>query len=245
MTQVRTKKPTKAKTADVIALLKADHKKVKDLFDKFEGIQDKKGSEQKKKEIVEQICHELTLHALAEEAIVYPEARKSIEDEELMDEADVEHAGAKELIAQLQTMNPTDSHFNAKVTVLREYIEHHVAEEESEMLPKLKDSGADREALAKELIQFKEEHEEEVKTTPTSIDESAASVSRHKQVITQRDPASDLPTDPIRHSSHDRKEKSSRNDEKDRDLSKSGSSSTQGGTSEQHAKAGSQSHKKK
>ena len=180
MTQVKVNKSTTAKTADVINLLKADHKKVKDLFDRFEGVQDKPNIDEKKKEIVSQICQELTLHALAEEAIVYPAARKVIKDEDLMDEADVEHAGAKELIAQLQTMNPGDSHYNAKVTVLREYIEHHVKEEEGEMFPKLQKSGADREAMAEKLIHFKEEHEEEVKTN-SAIDQHAKAGSQsHK-----------------------------------------------------------------
>ncbi len=208
MTQV--KNPTKNKSADVINLLKADHKKVKDLFKEFEGMQDKQNSAEKKKEIVRQICQELTLHALAEEAIVYPAARKAIKDEDLMDEADVEHAGAKELIAQLETMNPEESHYNAKVTVLREYIEHHVKEEESEMFPKLQKSGVDRKEMAEELTHFKAEHEEEIKTdSSTRLDgrgtqntgSSSGIRSTRGTNQTHRDPASDLPTDPIRHSS--------------------------------------------
>lgn len=180
MTQVRVNKHTTAKTADVIHLLKADHKKVKDLFEKFESMQDKQNINEKKKEIVLQICQELTLHALAEEAIVYPIARKSIKDEDLMDEADVEHAGAKELIAQLEKMNPDDSHYNAKVTVLREYIEHHVKEEEGSMFPKLQKSDADREAMGEELIHFKEEHEEEVKTDSAKDQRGKVGNESHK-----------------------------------------------------------------
>ena len=179
MTQAKNKS-TKDKTADVIHLLKADHKKVKDLFEKFEDMQDKPNINEKKKEIVLQICQELTLHALAEEAIVYPIARKSIKDEDLMDEADVEHAGAKELIAQLEKMNPDDSHYNAKVTVLREYIEHHVKEEEGSMFPKLQKSDADREAMGEELIHFKEEYEEEVKTDSAKDQRSKVRNESHK-----------------------------------------------------------------
>ncbi len=206
----RVKNPTKNKSADVINLLKADHKKVKDLFKEFEGMQDKQNSAEKKKEIVRQICQELTLHALAEEAIVYPAARKAIKDEDLMDEADVEHAGAKELIAQLETMNPEESHYNAKVTVLREYIEHHVKEEESEMFPKLQKSGVDRKEMAEELTHFKAEHEEEIKTDSSkrldgrgtqNAGSSSGIRSTRETNQTHRDPASDLPTDPIRHSS--------------------------------------------
>lgn len=209
MTQAKSQKPVKQGSAtDVINLLKADHKKVKDLFTEFEGLKGKKNSGAKKEEIVKQICQELTIHALAEEAIVYPAAREAIKDEELMDEADVEHAGAKELIAQLQTMSPDESHYDAKVTVLREYIEHHVKEEEGEMFPKLRKSGVDREAMAEEITHFKEERK----------DESSSSSAQHVKAGAQshRDPASDLPTDPIRH-----------------------------GATGQHAKAGSQSHKNK
>ncbi|SFW38028.1 hemerythrin domain-containing protein [Nitrosovibrio sp. Nv17] len=150
--------------ADALKLLKADHRKVKKLFDEFEEIKDKPRSNQKKGELVRQICAELTLHAEAEEAILYPAARKVIKDEELMDEADVEHAGAKELIAQLEAMDPEDSHYDAKVTVLREYILHHVKEEESEMFPKIEKARLDREKLGDELAHFKEEHEADVES---------------------------------------------------------------------------------
>jgi len=83
--------------------------------------------------------------------------RKAIHDEDLMDEADIEHAGAKGLITELQAMNPDESHYHAKVTVLKEYIEHHVKEEEKNMFPKLKDSNVDRDELGQKVINFKEE----------------------------------------------------------------------------------------
>ncbi|AEJ02085.1 Hemerythrin HHE cation binding domain protein [Nitrosomonas sp. Is79A3] len=152
---------------DVINLLKEDHKKVKSLFAEYEELQGKKVSNDKKAKIVQQICTELTLHALAEEAIVYPAAREAIEDEDLMDEADVEHAGAKKLIAELQAMNPEESHYDAKVTVLKEYIEHHVKEEEKEMFPQLKDSDVDLDQLGQEVINFKEDQKDsELKKSP-------------------------------------------------------------------------------
>ncbi len=149
---------TQANAKPLIKLLKADHDQVKALFDEFEKLHEKKNSNDKKAEIVNQICQELTLHALAEEAIVYPMARESIEDTDLMDEADVEHAGAKNLINELEKMDPEDSHYNAKVTVLREYIEHHVKEEEGMMFPELEKSGIDGAEIAEEIIQFKEDH---------------------------------------------------------------------------------------
>jgi len=164
MTQLKLKKPIKASNMDVINLLKADHQKVKELFDEFEELHDKKNSSVKKMEIVKQLCQELTLHALAEESIVYPLTREAIKDDDLMDEADVEHAGAKELIAQLQTMSPEESHYDAKVTVLREYIEHHVKEEESEMFPQLRKSEINRERMAEELMNFKEKNKKKIES---------------------------------------------------------------------------------
>ena len=160
MTNTKEHNSTKTNAKPLIKLLKADHDKVKALFDEFEKLHEKKNSNDKKAEIVKQICEELTLHALAEEAIVYPVARESIQDTDLMDEADVEHAGAKQLIKELEKMNPEDSHYDAKVTVLREYIEHHVKEEEGTMFPGLEKSGIDGEEMAEEIIQFKEDHKE-------------------------------------------------------------------------------------
>ncbi|PXW84726.1 hemerythrin HHE cation binding domain-containing protein [Nitrosomonas sp. Nm84] len=116
-------------------LLKEDHKKIKSLFAEYEELQEKKGSNDKKAKIVQQICTELTLHTLAEETIVYSVASVVIDDEDLMDEADVEYAGAKELIAELQAMSPDESYYHAKVTVLKEYIEHHVREEKKRYFP--------------------------------------------------------------------------------------------------------------
>jgi len=98
----------------------------------------------------------LTLHALSEESIVYHAARDEMDDD-LMDEADVEHAGAKELISQLESMSAEDSHYDAKVTALREYIEHHVKEEEANKFPKLTESEIDGSEMAEEVIHFKEE----------------------------------------------------------------------------------------
>ena len=96
-----------------------------------------------------------------------------------MDEADVEHAGAKELISQLQSMNPDDSHYDAKVIVLREYIEHHVNEEETKMFPKLVKSGIDGAEMAEEVIHFKEDHKDsESKKKSSNEDGKKKSLSK-------------------------------------------------------------------
>ena len=134
MTKTNTKTLT-TKTQDATALLKADHKLVASLFADYEIT----NSNNKKKQLVEQICKELSIHAQVEEEIFYPAARDLLgDDADLVDEADVEHASAKELISQIESGNPDDMHFNARVKVLGEYIDHHVQEEQDELFPKVK-----------------------------------------------------------------------------------------------------------
>lgn len=113
------------KFTDAIALLKADHRTVEELFEKFEAAR----SASQKKSIAHQICVELKIHTAIEEEIFYPSFRGKIEDDTL-DEAYVEHDGAKILINDIQAAAPEDSFFAAKVKVLSEEIKHHVHEEE-------------------------------------------------------------------------------------------------------------------
>jgi hemerythrin superfamily protein len=188
MTQHKTTSSSKSKTNDIIKLLKADHAKVKALFDEFEELKGKNSSNSKKEKIVKQICEELTLHALAEESIVYPVAREEMDDDDLMDEADVEHAGAKELISQLESMSAEDSHYDAKVTVLREYIEHHVKEEEDNMFPKLTESEIDGSEMAKEVIHFKENHKDSgSKGSSKSVNQESNSKSAAARTSNNKD----------------------------------------------------------
>jgi hemerythrin superfamily protein len=139
---------------DAIAMLTADHKKVKKLFSDFDKLKED-GSDEDKSAIVDQICNELKIHTEIEEEIFYPAVRKAIDDSELMDEALVEHAGAKDLIAQLEDASPDDDLYDAKVTVLGEQIDHHVKEEEGEMFPKAKKARVDTEALGASMLKRK------------------------------------------------------------------------------------------
>jgi len=139
---------------DAIAMLTADHKKVKKLFSEFDKLQEE-GSDEEKSSIVEQICNELKIHTELEEEIFYPAVRKAIDDSNLMDEALVEHAGAKDLIAQLEDASPNNDLYDAKVTVLGEQIEHHVKEEEGSMFPKAKKAKLDTEALGATMLKRK------------------------------------------------------------------------------------------
>lgn len=147
----------KTVSKDAISLLINDHNEVKALFKKFESLGDR--AMVSKKEIANSICLALTVHAQIEEEIFYPKVGKAIKDSDLMDEALVEHASAKDLIAQILSMDPGDDLYDAKVKVLSEQIEHHVKEEEEEMFPKVKKSGVDLVALGQELADRKEELE--------------------------------------------------------------------------------------
>ena len=153
-----TRKPAEQ---DAIALLTADHKKVKGLFSQFDKLKDK-GSDAEKSDLVTTICNELKVHTTIEEEIFYPAVRKAIEDSDLMDEALVEHAGAKDLIAQLEDMNTDDDLYDAKVTVLGEQINHHVKEEEGEMFPKAKRAKVDTADLGAKMLKRKAELQAEM-----------------------------------------------------------------------------------
>jgi hypothetical protein len=150
---------TKSSGPDAIQLLMADHKEVKAMFKEFETMKKGDSSDEEKGALVQRICTALTIHATIEEEIFYPAVREAIDDMDLMDEADVEHSGAKDLIAQLESAEPGDDHYDAKVTVLGEMIEHHVKEEEGEMFAKAKKAidigvvGAELEARQAELTQ--------------------------------------------------------------------------------------------
>jgi hemerythrin superfamily protein len=139
---------------DAIAMLMADHKKVRKLFSDFDQLKEE-GSDEDKSVIVNQICNELKIHTALEEEIFYPAVRKAIDDSDLMDEALVEHAGAKDLIAQLEDASPDDDLYDAKVSVLGEQIDHHVKEEEGEMFRQAKKAKVDTEALGATMLKRK------------------------------------------------------------------------------------------
>jgi hemerythrin-like domain-containing protein len=112
---------------DALKLLSEDHRKVEELFEQFE----KASGDGKKEKIARQICTELKVHAMIEEEIFYPALRGKIDDDDL-DEAMVEHDGAKLLINDIEAGGPDEDYYDAKVKVLQEQIEHHVEEEEKQ-----------------------------------------------------------------------------------------------------------------
>lgn len=145
------------KTKDAIALLIHDHREVKAKFKEFADLSDR--SKASKKKIADQICQALTLHTQIEEEIFYPAVRKATSDTDLMDEALVEHAAAKELIAQISSMDPGDDLYDAKLKVLSEQIDHHVHEEETDMFPKVKKTSLDLAGLGEQMAARKQELE--------------------------------------------------------------------------------------
>ena len=136
---------------DAIGMLIADHKRVASLFADFERLNDE-GRDKDKASVVREICQQLTVHTQLEEELFYPAVRNAIADEDQMDEELVEHAGAKQLIAQLKSADPGEDLYDAKVTVLREQINHHVEEEEGSMFPKARYSGLDARKLGAAML---------------------------------------------------------------------------------------------
>ena len=141
------KTPAAPKPMDAIALLKADHKAVDELFKQYEGTK----SAAQKKTLVSKICLELAVHAQAEEEIFYPAVKAALKDKTLIPEAVVEQATMKDLIAQIKDVQPDGEMYDAKVMVLCEYVKHHVKEEHTEMFPQAKKTNLDMSDLGAKL----------------------------------------------------------------------------------------------
>jgi hemerythrin superfamily protein len=133
---------------NAIELLKNDHRTVEALFEQLEESEDAE-----KVELAQRICTELSIHAKIEEELFYPAARSALDEEgdELVNEATVEHRSLKELIAQIDGASPADELFEANLKVLKEYVQHHVKEEETELMPQVAQSGVDLDELGERL----------------------------------------------------------------------------------------------
>lgn len=170
------KRPVKTKTSartsanDAVRLLMKDHAEVKKMFKEFEKLASKSDTNGKVA-VANKICMELIIHTQVEEEVFYPAARAAIDDEDMMNEAKVEHDSAKDLIAQIQSMDPEDAMYDAKVIVLGEYIEHHVKEEEKEMFPKVKKAKCDLEELGEKMAARKKDLQHGFMKLNGSLDE--------------------------------------------------------------------------
>ena len=151
----KVKKVKQAKKQDAIELLKRDHADVKKAFKEFEKAKYK--DPLACKEFLASICNAIAMHAKVEEEIFYPAVRAKIDEDDLMNEAMVEHKSAKQLIADIEKMGGDDPMLKASATVLSEYINHHVREEENEMFPKARRAKLDLEGLAERILARKDE----------------------------------------------------------------------------------------
>ena len=156
-------------TQDATTLLRADHKKVSELFAQYEGTR----SVARKRALVDDICLELTIHAQIEEEVFYPEVQIALKDKDIVAEARVEHASLKALIAQIKDREPDGEMFDAKVKVLSEYVKHHVKEEQNEMFPRVKKTNLDLNELGAKLGARKEE----LKASPPQLEAPSKSAS--------------------------------------------------------------------
>jgi hemerythrin superfamily protein len=160
-------------SADVTQILHRDHQKVAEMFFQYKQLEE----DDEKKELVANIIKELSIHAQVEEEIVYPAIRESADEaEDMMDEADTEHHVVKYLLAELAEMEPDDDHYDSKVTVLCELVNHHVQEEEKEIFEKLQDADVDLEELGTEVLTRKGE----LSAKPPSLKQKPATTSRKK-----------------------------------------------------------------
>lgn len=145
------KKSAEARAPSAIEVLEEDHDYVKKAYRAFQKL-DPEEDLPEIQALVEQVCDALKVHMRLEEEILYPAARKALSEEDVIEEAEVEHDSAKTLIRSLGRMKPKDPKYAATFTVLCEYIEHHVKEEEDEMFPKLQRSGINLRALGAKLM---------------------------------------------------------------------------------------------
>ena len=136
-------------------VLEQDHREVEEWFDEYDELKD--SDEDRKAELAEKICLALKIHAQIEEEIFYPRAREATKDDDLIDEAIVEHATVKNLIAEIEEMDVGEELFDAKVRVLGEMVKRHIREEEEELFPELQSAKVDLDAVGKELAERKEE----------------------------------------------------------------------------------------
>ncbi len=142
---------TEMGSVSAIDLLEEDHQEVDGFFEEYETLEDAG----EKERLALKICLALTIHTQIEEEIFYPAAREAIERAELIDEAIVEHASAKQLIAEIEEMESGDELYDAKVKVLGEQVRHHVKEEEDKLFPEIESSELDLEALGKKMAERK------------------------------------------------------------------------------------------
>jgi hemerythrin superfamily protein len=145
---------TQAASPSAFELLEQDHREVEEWFAEFDELNE---DDDLKAELAGKICLALKVHAQMEEEIFYPQARETTKDNDLIDEAVVEHATVKNLITEIEAMEVGEELYDAKMRVLGEMVKHHIKEEEEELFPELEAAKLDLNALGKEIAERKEE----------------------------------------------------------------------------------------
>jgi hemerythrin superfamily protein len=155
MTPTKSNVPAQAQSTaqSAIALLTADHEAVNQMFTEYQNAP----SVSKKRALVAELCSALSVHMQIEEEIFYPAVKTSFKDKLLVSEAKVEHAGVRDLITQIEGIEPDGEMYDAKVKVLSEYLQHHVKEEQNEMFPQVQSSSLDLAELGARLAARKDE----------------------------------------------------------------------------------------
>jgi hemerythrin superfamily protein len=148
------KRESREPAQNAFDLLEQDHREVEEWFDEFDELD---GDERRKGELAKEICLALTVHAQIEEEIFYPAARDATGDNDLIDEAVVEHAAVKQMIAEIEKMKPGQELYDAKIRVLGEMVKRHIREEEEELFPELQSAKMDLDAVGQELAERKKE----------------------------------------------------------------------------------------
>jgi hemerythrin-like domain-containing protein len=161
---------------EAITMLIQDHQKVQKLFKQFEKTE---GAEERSK-IVEEACADLTVHTQLEEQVFYPAVRRALEEADLLDEAEVEHDVAKDLIEKLKGMRSENGEYSATFVVLSEYVSHHIEEEQNELFPAARKTDLDFNALAEEMHQRKKELREELGLEPEAAAQPRAGRASRK-----------------------------------------------------------------
>jgi hemerythrin superfamily protein len=151
---VNPKQESNEATQNVFDLLEQDHRQVEEWLDEYDELE---GNGRRKGELAKEICQALTVHTEIEEEIFYPAARDATKDNDLIDEAVVEHATVKHMIAEIEKMKPGDELYDAKMRVLGEMVKRHIREEEEELFPELQSAKMDLDAIGKKLADRKQQ----------------------------------------------------------------------------------------
>ncbi|MBA3589632.1 hemerythrin domain-containing protein [Methylibium sp.] len=148
---------TAEESTDALELLSADHDRVQRLFENYTELVTAEADDADKQHVVEEICLLLTVHAHIEDEFFYPAARRVLDDEDVIDEAQIEHDSVRDLIDELLTMKPFDELFDDRVRLLEESVSQHVEEEENEIFPRLREAGVDLESLGEQMSTRRED----------------------------------------------------------------------------------------